>query len=214
MVRAAPVSASPPPRHQKFHLFAGWVKLALPLIVVVLFGLIFFWPEFQSENSQLFEIPSARQAQNEGETSILRGLHYSGYDKKNRPFQISAVSASQDKDKDEEIELKQPFAELELEDGSLLAVTAESGYYNRKTEILLLVGAVNILHGEEFELRTHQVHVDLQVGSAEGHYSVEAISPGGRLVSEGLRIEDQGGRIFFTGHSRLSLYSKNRMKNR
>ena len=91
-----------------------------------------------------------------------------------------------------------------------LALTAKVGYYDRETELLDLVGAVNLFHDEGFEVRTAKAQVDLKNGIASGDEPVESQGPSGTLTSEGFRVLDKGDTVFFTGKSKMILYPEDK----
>jgi lipopolysaccharide export system protein LptC len=93
-----------------------------------------------------------------------------------------------------------------MNDGTWLALTAKVGYYDRQTELLDLVGDVNLFHDQGFEVRTEKAQVDLKGGTASGDLPVEGQGPSGTLTAEGFRAIDSGKTVIFTGKSKMILY--------
>ena len=208
MARSPASPTTPPLRRNAFKHFAGWMKIGLLVIATLLVALIFLWPRFEDEQTALLTLTEESERVDEGEGSRAGGLQFRGIDKKNQKFSVTALSAVQEKRDGEEINLESPAAEIVLDDRTRVAVQAENGYYNRKSEKLRLVGAVTLNHGKDFQLTTEEALVDLKAGTAESDRPVEARSSEGRLTAEGLRIVDHGQKIFFTGRSRLILHGE------
>ena len=71
------------------------------------------------------------------------------------------------------IELDSPQADITLQDGSWITVTANSGRFDRAAEQLSLDGDVNLFHDDGMEMRTELARVDLQESLAWGDQPVE-----------------------------------------
>jgi lipopolysaccharide export system protein LptC len=132
---------------------------------------------------------------------------FQGRDADDRPFSIVAERATQPTSGASRIDLKAPKADITLKDGAWLALSADDGVYQRKTETLDLAGHVNLFHDRGFELRTEQAHVDLKAGRARSDTAVDGQGPAGHLQAEGFRVLDRGQTIVFTGRSKLTVYA-------
>ena len=95
-----------------------------------------------------------------------------------------------------------------------LAISADSGLFDRKAETLALKGSVNLFHDIGYELRTASAHVDLAGGMATGLDPVSGQGPFGSLNSAGFQIFDRGRRVIFTGKSKLVLYPASKKPTR
>lgn len=105
------------------------------------------------------------------------------------------------------VRLDRPEGDLALSDGSAVAITAAQGVYDREVQFMQLAGEVTLFHDDGFEVVTESAVLDFPGGRAEGSDPVEGEGPVGHIAAEGFRIEEDGARVFFTGRSRLVLYS-------
>jgi lipopolysaccharide export system protein LptC len=106
------------------------------------------------------------------------------------------------------IDLAFPKADITLRSGVWLALSAETGLFNRKQQVLNLRGGVTLFHDMGYELRTPSADIFMKRGIASGDQPVTGQGPIGTIRSAGFRILDGGKRVLFTGKSRLVLYPK------
>ena len=128
---------------------------------------------------------------------------YVGSDEKNRPFTVTADMANQASPQSDLVILSVPAADMTLENGKWVALTAKSGEYYQKAKRLVLKGQVSLFHDDGYTVQTEIARIDLGAGSADGNKPVIAYGPAGKLRAEGFRIVDKGRRIVFTGKSHL-----------
>lgn len=185
--------------------FVFLMKVVLPTVAVVLVGLIVVWPQLKVDQSQ-FKIGFARLKSTEIGDPTLVNARFVGSDRENRPFTVTADLAKHVLDKKAKVELEMPKADITAADGSWLALTADTGFFDRERKTLDLDGDVNLFHDSGFEFMTKTAHIDLNDGVAEGHDPVRGQGPFGTLRAEGFRMEERGNRIVFTGKSRMVIY--------
>ena len=197
-----------PPRLSQrnvYSLFVNWMKFLLPALACALILLVVAWPQIAPDDT-LFRVEPIKNAAQEAKNLNMINARFSGFDEKQQPFTVTADMATQRPGEKDRVELQKPKADITLEDGTWLALTAKVGYYDRQTELLDLVGAVNLFHDEGFEVRTERAQVDLKNGTASGDLPVESQGPSGTLTSEGFRVVDDGETVIFTGKSKMILY--------
>ncbi|MGO1119145.1 LPS export ABC transporter periplasmic protein LptC [Rhodovibrionaceae bacterium A322] len=185
--------------------FVGFMKFVLPALAVALILLIIVWPRLEADEKS-FRLGISDLAAELTSNSVMVNPRFAGMDENGRPFNVTAENASQEQYGADAIDLEEPRADMELEDGAWLALAASQGRYKRESEFLTLRGNVSLFHDEGFEVRTEEADVDLAAGRAEGNQTVEAQGPFGTIVGEGFRIEERGNIIQFTGRSRLLIY--------
>ena len=144
----------------------------------------------------------------------MLNARFDGLDEKNRPYTVTADMATQSDSDEDLIELELPKADITLEDGAWLALTARSGKYRQKSQILDLIGSVSLFHDQGFELRTEAARVDLARGVAEGNQPVQGQGSTGFIEAQGFRVLDRGARIIFTGKARLIVNPETRPETR
>ena len=205
--RAAPAGRKPPRLSGRngYSLFVGFLKVLLPALAAGLILLVIAWPQFRSlEDSVGIDISGLSLDQADNLTML--NARYQGRDDNNQLFNITADKASQATGGDDLIVLEQLKADLFTDSGSWLAITASSGQYRRRANMLDLAGAVSLYHDDGFEMHTESAHVDLEAGTATGSDPVQAQGPFGLLNAEGFSVVDRGQRIIFFGKSRLILF--------
>lgn len=181
-------------------------KLVLPTVATLAILLLIFWSQSNLQESR-FRIDVTELSPEDIENMKMVNLRFDGMDKQDRPFSITADTASQNKDLEGVIDLIEPRADITLEDGAWVAMTAGAGRYDRDGDGLELGGGVNVFHDKGFEMSTQQVDVDLANGITSSNSTTSGQGPAGILNSAGFRLENDGERIFLTGPATLNLYA-------
>jgi lipopolysaccharide export system protein LptC len=182
----------------------AFLKLVLPLVALVLLGLVLAWPRLNPDPRE-FRLGSSPVAVNvEAETSRMLKPRYVGLDESNQPFTVTAETATHAGSADR-ILLAQPKADVNLKDGSWVALNSKEGLYDRVGQTLGLRGEVAIFHDAGYEFHTPSADIDLANGTASGAEAVQGHGPFGQLNAEGFQILDKGSRILFTGKARVEL---------
>lgn len=194
-------------RYSPWHSrFVSMMKFLLPSAAAVLIILVIVWPYLQATDSR-FRIGFAALRTGDAEDPAMINPRYMGTDKSDQPFSITADLAKNLLNESATVELEMPKADITLEDGTWLVLTAETGVYARDSKTLELVGAVTLFHDSGYEFKTSKAHIDLAAGAAAGDQPVEGQGPFGTLQAEGFRLIDKGKVIHFTGKSRMVLYN-------
>jgi lipopolysaccharide export system protein LptC len=202
--------ARPQPRDRRrrvrdYSRFVTAMKFLLPVLAAGLIALLAVWSQIRIEDGR-FRIGMADIAPTEIDRLSMVNPRFQGIDDQNRPFTVTAKEASQVKENDDLIDLVQPQADITLENGSWMAVSADSGRYQRSTRELQLDGKVSLFQDQGYELHVESIAVDFAAGSAVSDTAVMGQGPAGELSGEGLRVADKGAVIELTGKSRVLLY--------
>lgn len=199
--RRTRTSTSWPIEH--YSRFVAWMKLALPAAAVALLLLVAIWPRIQSAVERLHRLPRIDLSQ--ARDLRMVNLHYTGKDRHDRPFTVTADAARQRPEVDDLVELESPKADMTTQSESWLALTAYSGIYRPQAQLLDLFGDVELFQDKGNTFKTDTAHVDMGKGSAEGDDPIEGHGPFGTIDAEGFRIENNGEIIVFTGKAHLLL---------
>jgi lipopolysaccharide export system protein LptC len=189
---------------KRYSRFVWLMKVVLPSIAVVLVVLVVAWPQFRGVREG-FRIEIAKLKLPFSGGQHLAHARFTGVDRRNRPFTVTADSAVQAEGQPDVVDLARPKADITLADGAWVAATAAQGTYLKHDEVLRLEGQVDLFHDTGFEMHTPSATVDLKNGTAAGDAPVEGHGPSGALNASGFRIFDGGKRILFTGKARLVL---------
>lgn len=197
-------------RHTRF---VGAMKLVLPLIACALAGLVFIWPQIE-DHRRGFRLSVAPVAVDDVRGQRVVNARYSGTDKKNRPFVVTADEAVQANGDPEQVRLRNPQADLSLNGGAWLALTAPSGLLRRKGNTLSLFGGIVLFRDDGYELKTESATVDLKEGTASGSRPVTGQGPLGSMAARGFELLEAGQRVLLTGKAKLVLNSTAEPGNR
>ncbi|HSE77275.1 MAG TPA: LPS export ABC transporter periplasmic protein LptC [Alphaproteobacteria bacterium] len=181
------------------------LKVVLPIAALIIAASVLLWPHLQPEERRIKLKPVAVGIEDIENLRMLQP-RYMGVDEKNQPYTLTAEQATQDSGDSDMTELSRPKADITLENGTWVALTAEQGQYNKSTRRLELLGDVNVFHDEGYELKTARALVEFDRGVASGSAKVAGQGPNSELEGEGFRLLDRGARIIVTGKSRLVLY--------
>jgi lipopolysaccharide export system protein LptC len=182
--------------------FVSFTKVLLPVIATAIIALIVVWPELSEQNNR-FTLGPARIDPAEAENLRMINARFIGVDATKRPYAVTADSADQATAKSDEVTLVAPKADILLGNGAWVALTAQTGIFDREKQILELTGGVNLFHDSGYEFQTQSIVVDLAAGDAIGTEPVRGQGPFGQLRAEGFRIYNRGERVEFLGKSKL-----------
>ncbi|MPY72786.1 MAG: LPS export ABC transporter periplasmic protein LptC [Alphaproteobacteria bacterium] len=184
--------------------FVGIMRILLPTIATALLILVALWPQL-SDTQRRYAITPAKIAADAAKTLTMVNGVYTGIDDKRRPYTLTAETVSLSNSGLSLVALGAPKADLLMEDGSWVAVTARDGTYDRDKKLLKLRGAVNLFHDSGYEFHTDAAAVDMMAGDAYGTDPVAGQGPFGNIKSEGFIVRNRGERIEFTGKATLIL---------
>jgi lipopolysaccharide export system protein LptC len=182
--------------------FVGFMKVLLPTVATALLLIVIIWPQLNEQN-KAFEIGFKVIDKSAAENLRMEKARYTGVDRSKRPYSITAEEAEQLDPQSPVIELVQPKADIVMQDGSWIAITAEVGNFNRATQFLELSGTVNLFHDEGYEFRTTSVVLDLRTGDAIGTEPVHGQGPFGHVQAESFIVRNRGERIEFHGKAQV-----------
>lgn len=203
--RATPPHPPRLSRRDRYSFFVVVMKVVLPALAAALLLLLAAWPRLDPTNDRLGLDLTDLSIEQPDKLSMLNA-RFSGFDQKNQPFVVTADVASQSPDNENLVSLELPKADLTLEEGAWIALTAREGLFDREAETLRLVGQVSFYHDRGIELHSESALIDLKAGQASGEEAVTGHGYFGKIEAEGFEMNDRGARILFTGQSRLLVY--------
>jgi lipopolysaccharide export system protein LptC len=187
------------------------MKLVLPVVAASLLLLVAVWPKIEAQLAKIAALPKLDLK--EARDLRMVNARFSGLDKLNRPYTVTADTARQMPSKDDLVALEGPKADLTLQNGTWVAVTSETGLYQQQQQILDLFGEVHVFHDAGIEFTTDSARVFMAQGTAEGTDRVAGQGQFGELAAEGFQLLDRGERVIFTGKARLLLVQQPRGGN-
>lgn len=189
----------------RYSRFANSMRIVLPLVAAAIVVLVVTWPQL-TEKPKKFSLSLSNVTSSETGVQQIINARFTGTDAENRPYSVTADTASQTKSAPDLIDLSFPKADITLRDGAWLALSADTGTFNRKIQVLSLQGSVSLFHDQGYQLRTSSADIFMKQGEASGDKPVTGQGPVGTIRSAGFRILERGKRVIFTGKSRLVLY--------
>jgi lipopolysaccharide export system protein LptC len=184
--------------------FVQRTKWTLPALAVALLMLVAIWPQLQHLFEHVrFGLP--RIDLTEARKLRMVQPRYSGIDRDNRPYVLTAEAAVQVPRSDGIVTLDGPKADMTTNSGNWLEISGDSGTYQTQPQLLDLYGNVQLYQDRGNEFHTDSAHIDVLSGTAEGHDAIEGQGPFGHIVAEGFSMYNRGDVIIFTGKTKLTL---------
>jgi lipopolysaccharide export system protein LptC len=122
--------------------------------------------------------------------------HLSGFTSDARAYELTADTAAQDMTKPDMIELRNIRAKVEMQDKSMMELTAISGLYDSKGETLRLDRDIRI-NTSGYRARLSEAMVDIRKGNVVSEHPVEVKMLQGTLNANRLDIIDSGDVVRF-----------------
>jgi lipopolysaccharide export system protein LptC len=122
-----------------------------------------------------------------------------GYTVDSRAYEFSADDAGQDITKPNLVELHRLHAKMEMQDNSTVEMSAISGVYDAKTEILTLTENIELTSSTGYEGRLSEAVVDVRKGNVVSDKPVWVKMLDGVLNAKRLDIVERGSIIRFSG---------------
>jgi lipopolysaccharide export system protein LptC len=179
------------------------LKRALPAAALAVLALIVLWPELSGVEDRV-RLAYRKPDSSMTDSARLVAPRYVGHDQRGRPYELAAETAEQPTGS-QIVTLAKPVGDITLEDGTWVALQAETGWYQREEAMLDLEGEVTLFHDAGYEIRTARARIALKAGRAEGDDPVAAQGPPGTLDATGFRLEGRGAVVIFTGPARMVL---------
>ena len=123
--------------------------------------------------------------------------HLSGFTKDARAYEFTADAAAQDLTKPDIVELSNIRAKLQMQDKSTMEMSAATGIYNTKQEILKLDRDIVLTSSNGNKGRLSEATVDVRKGHIFSEHPVELEFLQGMLNANRLEIVDSGDLVRF-----------------
>jgi len=190
---------------RRYSRFVGLAKRILPATALALLLLVAVWPRIQAAIDSVHFTSLPKVDTSEARVVRMLAARYTGVDRQNRPFIVTADVAHQEPKSDDAISLDGPKADMTTLTGNWNELTAYVGLYQPQSQQLDLFGNVELYQDKGNEIHSDSVRIDMAQGTAESQDPVEGSGSFGHINAQGLRILDRGNTIIFTGHAILDL---------
>ena len=175
------------------------LRIAIPLAVVLGLTIILLITYFNPLRS-LAKLPiNINDLVVSGTKITMEKPHMSGFTKDARAYEFNADAAAQDVTKPDIIELRNIRANMQMQDKSMIKMTADTGIYDSKKETLHLDSNIILSSSNGNKGRLSQATVDIRKGNVVSDKPVELEFLQGILNANKLQIVDSGDEIRFHG---------------
>lgn len=176
------------------------VRYVLPVAAAALIAIVALWPQFTKPVDVVAPPPTALR-----DRAQVTAPEFYSQDAEGQPYSVIAESAEPVEGNGEEVVLNRPEMEITLNDGSWIAVLADSARYNNATGAVHLWDAVNLLRDDGLQVITEEARFDLPAGTGWGDRPVVVSGDFGTIEAQGFRLDNDNGDLLFVGAARLSL---------
>ena len=177
----------------------AWLSLGLALGLLAV--LAYQAGSFTNLVPQHQDISNAETSQAEqtlsGQEVTVSQSRFTGFDKQQQPFTVSARNAVQHEDDKNKVRLVEVEAQLKRKTGGKVAIKSEKALYDAKSRTIDLNGNVIIVSADGFVAKMDQARVNIDEHRLRSDVPVEVVSPSGVIRSNGIEIIDDGARILF-----------------
>lgn len=122
-----------------------------------------------------------------------------GFTNDSRAYEFTANAAAQDITKPDLVELHAPHAKIQMQDKSTVTMSAVSGVYNMKSEMLTLNDDIDLVSSIGYEGRLSEASIDVRKGSVVSEKPVSVKLLNGFLNAQRLEVVDNGAMVRFGG---------------
>jgi lipopolysaccharide export system protein LptC len=176
-----------------------FLRVAVPLTVavclVVIVGASYFNPL-----KILYKLPNDLGTLVISGTKItMEAPRLAGVTRDSRAYEVTASAAAQDISKPELVELKNIRAKIDMQDKSVMQMSALGGLFNAKTETLNLGPDILLSSSTGYEGRLSEATVDIRKGHIVSQKPVEVKMLKGTLNANTLEVLDAGDLVRFDG---------------
>jgi len=174
------------------------VRVGLPVMVVLGLG-AYAANSYFAPMAALSKLPSVSGKLGvSGSKITMAAPRMAGISRNQRSYELVAETAVQDITKPDLVEMQNLRAEMELADSDIMVVTAKNGTYNSKADKVTLREHVVFTTAQGYVAKMRQAEIDMKKGTLNSDLPVDVKMPSGRVVANGIEIEDGGEVIRFT----------------
>jgi lipopolysaccharide export system protein LptC len=186
-------------------LLVRLLRVLIPLIVVLGLGgyLLFSYLNPFAILDKLPEVSGKLGVQ--GSKITMDAPRIAGVTRDQRAYELTAETAVQDIAKPDIVELHNLRAKMELQDSDTVVITAKSGTYNTKGDVVVLREHVVVTSANGYTAKLRQAMIDMKKGMVSSGEPVEIKMPNGNLKANSLEIFNSGEVVIFSNGVVLNL---------
>lgn len=177
-----------------------WLSFTVSLAMI---GLLAY--QAGTFKSLRFKMPSSAErlatdvssaAAEKEEVTVIES-RFTGFDKNQQPFSLTARNAVQDGDNTGRVILIEVAAELKRKSGEKISISSQRALYDADSKTIDLEGNVIIVSAQGYVAKMAKARVNIDEHRLRSEVPVEVVYPSGIIRSNGMEFVDDGGRILF-----------------
>jgi lipopolysaccharide export system protein LptC len=134
-----------------------------------------------------------------GTKITMQAPRIAGFTADQRPYEVTARAAAQDVTNPDTIELQGIHGKGEMGDRSVFVLTADSGLYDSKTEMMTLRQNVILKSSSGFEVYLNEATIDVHKSNVVSEKPVQVKLQQGTIDANRMEVVDSGKEIRFGG---------------
>lgn len=182
-------------RHSRLIRF---LRIGIPGGIFIALGLIVFAAYFNPLQAPAKASVDQGKLVLSGSKISMQQPRLSGYTSDSLPYELSARVASQDLANPGVIELLDLRGQLKTKDQGMLEITARTGSYEVKADLLRLSDNILLQLDNGYEARLHEAAIDIKKGTIVSEHRIETKFPNGTLGANRLDISENGAVVLFS----------------
>lgn len=179
-------------------------KLAAGGLVVLLVAVVVLVPFLKSEDDGVRIALTQQPLVASADKPVMKNPRFESVDGANQPYTVRALEAVQQDES--RVILSKINADVALNSGLWLALSAEQGEMDITKQALVLNEKVHVIASNGYELRAPQAYVDIKTSRATGTKGVEGQGPMGNIRADEFLIEGESQRVLFEKNVKLTIY--------
>jgi len=136
---------------------------------------------------------------------VMEKPKMAGFDKNNRPYDVTASQAIQDLTRPGIVELKAIDARLPMDATSFAEIDAKTGFYDTNKETLLLKDDVVIKGARGMDILLKDANIDMKSGSMKSDNPVKVTSDDANISADSVQVKENGKRIVFKNRVKMTI---------
>lgn len=188
----------------RYTRFVSIMKYTLLTIAVTLIALAFLIPSMEKEPDTIsLEFQSVSESD---QKLTMTKPRYMSSDKGNQQYTVTADSATQEGIGSRKIELVNMQADITLKNGHWLSVSAPKGWLDPESEILDLIGGVEIFSDDGNQIFAKTARVKLNEQRFMSPEGLTGHGPLGDISADSFVANQLAGTLRFEGNVKMTLY--------
>jgi lipopolysaccharide export system protein LptC len=189
---------------ERYSAFVRFMKRVLPLGALAVGLAVLLYAVQPRDNGQV-AMTFESMGSIEDDLAMINP-RLTGTDDNGLPFIVTAAAAVQLGASTERVRLRDVKADLTMEDGTLLTVTAADGIVDNSTQTLDVSGGIRMTTADGYSAETERATADLRQGLVRGDAPVTAEGAMGTLTADGFTFEREIGMLTFIGNVRMQVH--------